>query len=96
LKLIENLRKDHDKSSKAAKDLCVNNADLAKILSAKDQKIQDLERALAERDEASRQEVTEIMTKLKLLFEEYKNALRDFGVRPAPFPVNEVISDFID
>jgi hypothetical protein len=36
------------------------------------------------------------MTKLKLLFEEYRNALRDFGVRPAPFPVSEEISEFMD
>jgi hypothetical protein len=35
------------------------------------------------------------MTKLKLLFEEYRNALRNFGVRPAPFPVNEEISEFM-
>jgi hypothetical protein len=48
LKLIENLRKDHDKPSKAAEDLRVNNVDLAKTLSTKEQKIQDLERALAE------------------------------------------------
>jgi predicted nucleic acid-binding Zn-ribbon protein len=53
LKLIENLRKDHDKSSKAAKDLRVNNADLAKTLSRIEQRIQDLEKALAERDQAS-------------------------------------------
>jgi hypothetical protein len=96
LKLIENLRKDHDKSSKAAEDLRVNNADLAKTLSAKEKKIQDLERALVERDEALGQEVTKIMTKLKLLFEEYRNALRDFGVCPAPFPMNEEISEFMD
>jgi hypothetical protein len=30
------------------------------------------------------------------LFEEYRNALRDFGIRPAPFPVNEEISKFMD
>jgi hypothetical protein len=36
------------------------------------------------------------MTKLKLLFEEYIKALRDFGVRPAPLPVSEEISDFMD
>jgi predicted nucleic acid-binding Zn-ribbon protein len=68
LKLIENLYKDHDKSSKAAEDLHVNNADLAKTLSSKEQRIKDLEKALAERDEASGQEVAEIMNKLKLLF----------------------------
>jgi hypothetical protein len=36
LKLIENLRKDHDKSSKTAEDLRINNADLAKTLSNKE------------------------------------------------------------
>jgi predicted RNase H-like nuclease (RuvC/YqgF family) len=53
LSLIENLRKDHDKSSKAVEDLRHNNADLAKTLSSKEQKILDLERALAEQREAS-------------------------------------------
>jgi chromosome segregation ATPase len=48
LKLIENLRKGYDKSSKAVEDLRVNNADLAKTLSNKEQKIQDLEKALAD------------------------------------------------
>jgi phage gp16-like protein len=53
LKLIENLRKDCDKSSKTAEDLRVNNTDLAKTLSGKEQKIQDLEKALADRKESS-------------------------------------------
>jgi hypothetical protein len=53
LKLIENLRKDHDKSSKAAEDLRAKNADLGKTLSSKEQRIQDLERALVDREEAS-------------------------------------------
>jgi hypothetical protein len=57
LKLIENLRKDHDKSSKAAEDLRVDNADLVKTLSSKEQRIQNLEKALSKQDEASRQEV---------------------------------------
>jgi hypothetical protein len=35
------------------------------------------------------------MNKLKLLFEEYRKALRDFGVRPTPFPVSEEVSDFM-
>jgi chromosome segregation ATPase len=48
LKLIENLHKGYDKSSKAVEDLRVNNADLAKTLSNKEQKIQDLEKALAD------------------------------------------------
>jgi uncharacterized protein YlxW (UPF0749 family) len=49
----ENLCKDHDKSSKATKDLRTNNADLAKTLRSKEQKIQDLEKALADQREAS-------------------------------------------
>jgi hypothetical protein len=95
LKLIENLHKDHDKSSKATKDLRAKNADLAKTLSNKEQKIQDLEKALADRDEASGIEVAEIKNKLELLFEEYRKALREFGVRPAPLPVSAEISDFM-
>jgi hypothetical protein len=95
LRLIENLRKDHDKSSKAAEDLRVNNADLAKILSSKEQKIQDLEKALADRDEASAREISEMKDKLKLLFEEYEKALREFGVRPAPLPAGAEFSEFM-
>jgi hypothetical protein len=50
---------------------------------------------LADRDEASRKEVTEIKSKLELLFEEYRQALREFGIRPAPLPVSEEIFDFM-
>jgi hypothetical protein len=39
LRLIENLRKDYDKSSKIVEDLRVNNANLAKTLSRKEQRI---------------------------------------------------------
>jgi chromosome segregation ATPase len=92
LKLIENLRQDADKSSKnidelrsAKTVLSTRNSDVAKTLSNKEQKIQDLEKALFERSEASGQEIVKIMDKLKLLFEEYRKALRDFGVHPAPF-----------
>jgi chromosome segregation ATPase len=53
LKLIKNLRKDHDRSSKAAEDLRINNVDLAETLSSREQKIQDLEKALADQREAS-------------------------------------------
>jgi thiamine pyrophosphate-dependent acetolactate synthase large subunit-like protein len=48
LTLIENLRRNNDKSSKIAVDLGANNADLARSLSSKEQKIQDLEKALTE------------------------------------------------
>jgi hypothetical protein len=85
LKLVENLRKDHDKSSKTAEDLRINNADLAKTLSGKEQKIQEHDKALADRDEASGKEVLDIKNKLKLLFEEYEKALREFGVRLSDF-----------
>jgi hypothetical protein len=95
LKLIENLRKDHDKYSKVVEDLHVKNADYAKTLSSKEQKIQDLEKALADRDETSGKEVTEIKNKLELLFKEYRIALREFGVRPAPLPVSTDISNFM-
>jgi predicted RNase H-like nuclease (RuvC/YqgF family) len=75
LRLIKNLRKDHEKSSKAAEHLQINNADLAMTLRNKERKIQDLEKALADHDEASRKEA-EIRDKLKLLFKEYRKALR--------------------
>jgi hypothetical protein len=48
LSLIENLHRNHDKSSKIAKVLRANNADLARSLSSKEQRIQDLEKALTE------------------------------------------------
>jgi hypothetical protein len=101
--LIKNLRQDADRSTKtidelrsAKTELSTRNSDLAKTLSSKEQEIQDLEKALSERSDASGQEIVEIMNKLKLLFEEYKKALRDFGVRLAPLPDSEEISDFMD
>jgi hypothetical protein len=57
-------------------------------LSSKEQKIQDLEKALADRREALEKEVSDIRNKLVLLFKEYEKALRDFGVRPAPQTAN--------
>jgi hypothetical protein len=95
LKLIENLRKDYDKSSKAVDDLRVNNTDLVKTLSSKEQRIQDHEKVLAERDEIFVQEIDKIKMKLKLLFVKCRKALRDFDVRPDPFPVSEEISGFM-
>jgi hypothetical protein len=65
-------------------------------LSSKEQKIQDLEKALSERCEASGQEIVEITNKLKLLFEEYRKALREFGIRPGPLPDSEGISELVD
>jgi chromosome segregation ATPase len=95
LRLIENLRKDYDKSSKTVEDLRVNNADLAKTLSSKEQKIQDLERALTDQREASGKSISEIISKLKLLFEEYEKSLNKFGVRPAPLPADLGLSEFM-
>jgi predicted nucleic acid-binding Zn-ribbon protein len=95
LRLIKNLRKDHDKSSKAAEDLRTNNADLAKTLSSKERKIQDLEKALADQREASGKNISEINSKLKLLFKEYEKSLMNFVVHPAPLPANIGISDFM-
>jgi hypothetical protein len=65
-------------------------------LSSKEQKIHDLEKALADRSEASRQDIDEIKRKLKLLFEEYRKALKNFGVSPDPLPENEEISKLMD
>jgi ElaB/YqjD/DUF883 family membrane-anchored ribosome-binding protein len=95
LKLIENLHKNHDKCSNAAGYLRAKNAHLAKTLSSKEQKSQDLEKALTDQNESSGKEVAEIKNKLELLFEEYRKALREFGVRPAPLPVSAEISDFM-
>jgi hypothetical protein len=94
LSLIENLRKDHDKSSKAVEDLRHNNANLAKTLSSKEQKIQDLERALVEPREASGKDISEITDNLHLLFKEYEKSLMNFGVRPAPLPADISLADF--
>jgi uncharacterized protein YlxW (UPF0749 family) len=53
--LIENLRKDSNRNAKVADELrasntelSTKNSDLAKTLSNKEQKIQDLEKALSE------------------------------------------------
>jgi hypothetical protein len=96
LRMIENLRKDHDKSLKTIEDLRANNSDLAKSLSAKDRIILDLEKALTEQKEASRKNVSDLLNKLKLLFEEYEKSLKEFGVRPAPLPADLGVSGFME
>jgi DNA repair exonuclease SbcCD ATPase subunit len=96
LSLIENLREKHERASKTAEGLRVNNANLAKSLSTKDRKILDLEKALAEQDDASKKNTSEILEKLKLLFEEYKKSLNEFGVRPAPLPADIGIPEFME
>jgi hypothetical protein len=96
LSLIENLRKTHDRSSKIAEDLHANNADLARSLSSKDQKIQDLEKALTEQREASGRKISDIVKRLKVFFEEYKRSLNEFGVRPAPLPADLGLRELMD
>jgi Rad3-related DNA helicase len=96
LSLIENLRGKHERATKIAEDLRTNNASLAKSLSTKDRKILDLEKVLAEQDAASKKNTSEILEKLKLLYEEYKKSLNEFGVRPAPLPENIEIPEFMD
>jgi Rad3-related DNA helicase len=96
LGLIENLREKHERVAKTAEGLRINNTSLAKSLSTKDRKILDLEKALAEQDENLKKNMSEILEKLKLLYEEYKKSLNEFGVRPAPLPDNIEIPEFID
>jgi chromosome segregation ATPase len=85
LSLIENLPKDHEKSSKAVEDLRTNNVDLAKTLSNKEKRIQDLEKALADQRETSERNISEIINKLKLIFEEYEKSLKNLVFVPLPF-----------
>jgi seryl-tRNA synthetase len=96
LRMIENLHKDHNKSLKTIEDLRANNSDLPKSLSAKDRRILDLEKALAEQKEASKKNVSDLLNKLKLLFEEYEKSLKEFGVRPTPLPVDLGVSGFME
>jgi chromosome segregation ATPase len=96
LSLIENLRRTHDKSSKIAEDLRANNADMARSLSSKEQRIQYLEKALTEQREASEKRVSGIVNRLKALFGEYERSLNDFGVRPAPLPTDLGLPEFME
>jgi hypothetical protein len=65
-------------------------------LSVKDRRIQDLEKALTEQKGASRKNVSDLLNKLKLLFEEYEKSLKEFGVRPAPLPADLDVSEFME
>jgi hypothetical protein len=96
LSVIENLREKHERATKIAEDLRTNNASLAKSLSTKDRKIQDLEKALTEQNAASKRNTSEILEKLKLLYEEYKKSPNEFGVRLAPLPDDIEIPEFMD
>jgi hypothetical protein len=94
--VIEKLRQQQERAAKIAEDLRINNASLAKSLSSKDQKIVDLEKALAAESEASKKHISEILGRLKLLYAEYQKSLNEYGVRPAPLPDDIDISDFMD
>jgi hypothetical protein len=94
--MIENLRKDYDKSLKTAENLHTNNSDLAKSLSVKDRRIQDLEKELTEQKGASRKNISDLLNKLMLLFEEYEKSLNEFGVRPAPLPADLGVFEFME
>jgi small-conductance mechanosensitive channel len=96
LRMIKNLRRDHDRSLKTMEDLRANNSDLAKSLSAKDRRVHDLEKALAEQKEASEKNISDLLNKLKLLFVEYEKSLNEFGVRPAPLPTDLGVSEFME
>jgi vacuolar-type H+-ATPase subunit I/STV1 len=78
LNLIEKFWKDSDKNAKVVDELRVSNtelstknSDLAKTLSSKGHRIQDVEKALSEQSETLGKDVEETRERLKLLFEEY-------------------------
>jgi hypothetical protein len=96
LSVIENLRGKHERAMKIAEDHRTNNASLTKSLSTKDRKIQDLEKVLTEQNASSKRNTSETLEKLKLLYEEYKKSLNEFGVRPAPLLDSIEIPKFMD
>jgi hypothetical protein len=49
----------------------------------------------AEQDNSLKKNLSDILEKLKLLFEEYKKSLNEFGVRPAPLPADIRIPEFM-
>jgi hypothetical protein len=65
-------------------------------LSTKDRKILDLEKALAEQDNASKKNISDPLEKLKLWFGEYQKSSNEFGVGPAPLPADLGFSDFLE
>jgi hypothetical protein len=103
LKMIKNLHKDDDTNTKtidelrnANSELSTKNTELAKTLSTKEQTILDLEKILSERSKTMSRDIEEVKQSLKLLFEEYKEALKQFGTRPSPLPECDEISDLLD
>jgi hypothetical protein len=69
---------------------------LAKSLRSKEQKIQDLKRALTDEKEASERSFCEIISRLRNLFEEYERSLNEFGVCPAPLPADLGLPEFME
>jgi hypothetical protein len=51
---------------------------------------------LTEQREASGKNVSDIISKLKILFEEYERSLNEFGVRPGPLPADLGLPEFIE
>jgi vacuolar-type H+-ATPase subunit I/STV1 len=103
LKMIENLHRDADKSTKTIDELrstnielSTKNIELAKTLSPKEQTILNLEKDLYEQSETLNNETNDVREHLKLLFEEYKEALGQFGARPEPFSENDDVSSMMN
>jgi hypothetical protein len=69
---------------------------LARSLSSKEQKIQDLEKALTKQRKASEKKISDIIERLTVLFGEYERSLNEFGVYPAPLPSNLGLPEFMD
>jgi hypothetical protein len=51
---------------------------------------------LTEQREASGKNVSGIISRLKILFEEYERSLNEFGIRPAPLPADLGLSEFME
>jgi hypothetical protein len=56
----------------------------------------DLEKALTEQREASRKKMSDIINRLKVLFEEYERSLNEFVVRLAPLLADLGLPEFMD
>jgi hypothetical protein len=68
---------------------------LARSLSSRDRRIQDLEKAMSEQLESSERRISEIVVRLKALFAEYEKSLNELGVRPARLPSNLGVTEFM-
>jgi hypothetical protein len=51
---------------------------------------------LTEQREASGKKISDIIDRLKILFEEYERSLNEFGVRPAPLSADLGLREFMD